>query len=144
MNPPKKIIRFDMGNPKGAYSFAVDLIPKVGLQIRQEAVESSRRACIRFLEKELGKNEFHFKIRRFPFHILRENKLGGQAGADRTSTGMKHSFGKPIGSALQIKKGQKLFSVNVKKSSDVEVAKVALLKASKKLPCKFDRNVVEL
>ena len=77
---------------------------------------------------------YHLKINIYPHHILRENPLAAGAGADRMSTGMKMSFGKPIGLAAQVKKGQTLLSVNVDKEN-LEVAKQALKKASHKLPC---------
>ena len=141
VKPPKKVIRFDMGNNSNPhFPVSVDLSPASSLQIRQEAIESARKTTIRFLEKNIDKKNFHFKIRRFPFHILRENRLGGKAGADRTSTGMKHSFGKVIGSSLQIKKGQKLFTISVNEDK-LDIAKEALTKASKKMPCKFTKTV---
>ena len=52
-------------------------------------------------------------IRIYPHHIMRENPLATGAGADRMSTGMKKSFGKTIGVAARVHKGQTLVTVNV-------------------------------
>ena len=99
-------------------------------------VNRARRTCNRFLESKVGKQNFHFKIRNYPFHVLRENPIAKGAGADRFSTGMSHAFGKPIGFAAQIKKGQKVFSVYTSQQN-VKFAKLALKRASHKLPCGF-------
>lgn len=134
VSPARKITKFEMGS--GEYSYTLDLIPKVSIQFRQEAVESARMTSLRWLEKNLAKTGFYFQIRKYPHHILRENPLASGAGADRVSTGMKQSFGKPIGSAVQIKKGQRLFTISVDEN-DIPDARKALQRASKKLPCGF-------
>ena len=74
------------------------------------------------------------KINPYPFHILRENPVATGAGADRFSTGMQKSFGKPLGSAAQIKKGQTIFSLSIDKAN-LELARKALKRAASKLPC---------
>ena len=56
------------------------------------------------------------------------------AGADRFSTGMQKSFGKPIGNAAQVKKGQVIFEIGIDKAN-LELAKKALTRAKTKLPC---------
>ena len=132
--PVCKISRFDMGTLNNTYDFSVSLSPTVTLQIRQNALESARQSCNKLLEDTLGKN-FYFKVRVYPFHVLRENPLAMGAGADRFSTGMSHAFGKPIGTAAQVKEGQTIFEVRVN-AKDLSVAKKALLRATYKLPCK--------
>ena len=107
---------------------------KDSLQIRHNAIESARLSANRLLEKNLGKQGFCLRIRIYPHHILRENPLASGAGADRMSTGMKKSFGKPIGIAAQVHKGQVLFEASVDKEH-FETAKMALKRASYKLPC---------
>jgi len=136
VKPHIKIARFDIGDAKKAFEYSVDLISQAGIQVRQEAIESARQTSVRLMEKKLGKMPFHLKIRIYPYHILRENPLAAGAGADRMSTGMAHSFGKPIGVAAQIKKGQKVFTISVDRQF-VDVAKQALKRASKKMPCSF-------
>jgi large subunit ribosomal protein L10e len=70
----------------------------------------------------------------YPHHILRENPLAAGAGADRFSTGMAHSFGKPISVAAQFKKGQPVFRLAINKEK-LEVGRSALKRAQYKLPC---------
>ena len=84
----------------------------------------------------MPKEGFFFKIRKYPYHILRENPLAAGAGADRVSTGMKQSFGKPIGVALQLKEGEKFFTVEISEKN-AEIGRKALRRATKKFPCSF-------
>lgn len=132
--PNCKIVRFDMGNVKRDYDFTLHLISKQSLQIRHEAIEAARLTSNRLLDRKLGKQNFHLRIRIYPHHILRENPLAAGAGADRFSTGMSHSFGKVIGIAAQVKKGQELMTLRVNKEN-LRLARTALKRASYKLPC---------
>ncbi len=143
--PNSKIVRYDMGDPAKNFEYEISLISDENVQIRHNALESGRLTCLRTLEKALGKKGFHFKIRVYPHHILRENPLASGAGADRMSTGMKMSFGKVIGIAAQVRKGQKLFSVKLDKSA-LPVGRTAIKKISHKLPCscRFSEQKVEL
>jgi len=125
---------FDMGDPKKSFEYTLNLLSKDDLQIRHNSIESARMSANRYLEKNLGKTGFQFKLRIYPHHILRENPLATGAGADRFSTGMQKAFGKPIGLAARVKKGQTICSVSVNKSA-ILVAKVALKKAQCKIPC---------
>lgn len=142
MSPARKVTRFDMGDPNKEFSHILDLCPKDTLQIRQEAIEAARQTSVRLLEKKLSKNGFHFKIRKYPYHIIREKSLALGAGADRVSTGMQKPFGKPIGTAVQLKPGEIFFTVKVDKSA-IDTAKLALQRASKKMPCSFSIVVYE-
>ncbi len=142
MSPPRKVTRYDMGDGAKEFSHTLDLVPKDTLQIRQEAIESARQTSIRLLEKRLAKNAFHFKIRKYPYHILREKSLAMGAGADRVSTGMQKPFGKPTGVAVQLKAGDRFFTVQVDKPA-LETAKLALERAGKKMPCSFSIIVSE-
>lgn len=136
MTPQRKVTRFDMGDTAKQFGYTLDLVPKDSLQIRQEAMESARQTSVRLLEKKLAKSGFHFKIRKYPYHILREKSLALGAGADRVSTGMQKPFGKPTGLAVQLKAGDRFFTVQVDEPA-LETAKIALKKASKKMPCSF-------
>ena len=118
------------------YEYTLDMVSKVSIQLRQETIESARQASLRWLEKNLPKGGFFFKIRKYPYHIHRENPLAAGAGADRVSTGMKQSFGKPIGVALQLKEGEKFFSVDID-TDNIPIARKALQRATKKFPCGF-------
>ncbi len=140
MTPVRKVTRFDMGQ-EGSYNYEIDLIPQASIQIRQESLEAARQTSIRLIEKTLGKERYHFKIRKYPYHVLRENPLAAGAGADRVSTGMQKSFGKPIGISLQVKKGDKLFTVKVDNEEYISTARKALERASKKMSCGFKISV---
>ncbi|MBI3033854.1 50S ribosomal protein L16 [Candidatus Woesearchaeota archaeon] len=142
MTPHIKIIRFDMGEPDKDYQYTLCLVPKASIQIRQESLESARMTCLRHIELNLGKTGYHFKIKTFPYHILRENPLASGAGADRMSTGMQKSYGKPIGIAAQVMKGKPLFEIKVNKEN-IPVAKFALHKAISKMPCSFSIQIAE-
>ncbi len=142
MTPNVKVVRFDTGDPSKAFGYTLNLMSKSDLQIRDNALESARQTSNKLLETTLGLNGFHLKVKTYPYQVLREHALAAGAGADRFSSGMAHSFGKPIGLAARVKKGQTIFQVSVDKQN-LEVAKKALERASKKLPCSCTVQVVE-
>jgi len=131
--PSSKVVRYTMGNQKRRFRYKYKLISKNNIQIRHNAIESARECSNRVLERNLGKAGFNLKILPYTHHILRENPLAAGAGADRMSTGMKMSFGKPIGVAARVKKGQIIVVLKVDKSG-VEIAKTALKRFNSKLP----------
>ena len=133
--PTSRIIRYDMGDLKKKFDYRVDFIAKESIQLRHNSLESCRQIINRHLGRGLGSN-YHFKIRAYPHHVLRENKMLTGAGADRMQTGMQKAFGRAIGIAAQVKKGKILFSVGVDKGS-VEIAKKSLKKATPRLPGKY-------
>lgn len=141
-NPNIKITKFNMGSPSKKFDYNVNMIPKANIQIRDNALESARQTANKVLEPALGLGGFFFRLRAYPSQILRENPLASGAGADRFSTGMKKSFGKPIGNAAVIKKGKILFEVRVNKTGLV-FAKKALKRAITKLPCSFTIEIKE-
>jgi len=138
--PVCKVVRFDMGNENNTYDYAVDLISKQGLQIRDNSLESARQTGNRKLEEAFGKEGFHLRVKKYPHHILRENPLAAGAGADRLSTGMAHAFGKVIGIAAQVQEGDTVFTLKVK-AKDLATARLILHKMSMKLPKSY--QVVE-
>ena len=133
--PGIKITRFDMGDSNGEFDVRVDLISNENIQIRHNATEAARQTCVRCLEKTLSKKGFYFKIRPYPHHIMRENKMATGAGADRVQSGMRDSFGKPIGKTARVKKGQIIMSISVLRDK-VDIAKEALRRANAKLPAR--------
>jgi large subunit ribosomal protein L10e len=141
--PGIKITRFDMGDVNGDWEVRVDLICDANIQIRHNATEASRQTCVRYLEKNLGKKGFHFKIRPYPHHIMRENKMATGAGADRVQSGMRDSFGKPVGKTARVHKGQIIMSVSLP-ADKVDIGKEALRKANTKLPGHTHIEVVKL
>lgn len=133
-SPHSKISRYRMGNLKDAFAHTIELIADEPIQIRDNALESARLTTFRKLETHVGKNSFFFHLKAYPHHILRENPLASGAGADRMSTGMKKSFGKAIGVAAQLHKGQAIFTLGCNETH-LEFCKKALKAAGTKLPC---------
>lgn len=140
--PTCRIVRFDMGDLQKDFPLTVKLRTKNSLQIRDNAIESARQTSNRVLQKKIGKVGWMMKIRMFPHHVLRENPLASGAGADRMSTGMKCSFGKPIGIAAQVHEGQVLFEIKTTPNF-LAAAKDALRRAGTKLPCSTSMEIVQ-
>jgi large subunit ribosomal protein L10e len=132
-NPNINVVRFEMGDPNRKFDISMDLVSKDDLQIRHNAIESARQSSNRLLEHKIGQGGYFYKIRIYPHHILRENPVASGAGADRFSTGMQHAFGKPIGKAAQVKKGQIIATVAVDKAH-LKIGKLALQRIAHKLP----------
>ncbi len=108
-----KIVKYHMGDTSKEFKKTVKLVSKDKYQIRHNALESCRIVMNRQLIKKFGPKGYHMFINVFPHHILRENKMLTGAGADRMQSGMKHAFGKAMGSAAQVKKGTTLFTIMV-------------------------------
>lgn len=133
--PGIKVVKFVLGNKTGEYDTKVYLVSDKRIQIRHNALESARLAANRFLEKDVGRLNYTFRILVYPHHVIREHPIAGGAGADRYSSGMAHSFGKAISRAAQVKPGQKVLLVITDKAN-VPKAKIALKRANSKLPIK--------
>lgn len=131
--PGSKIVQYEMGNLSGEYPLEVDLKVDEACQIRHSALESARISINRRLLKDVGRTNFHFKVRVFPHHVLRENKQATGAGADRVSEGMRLSFGKAVGTAARVSPGQAVFTVFTT-DEYAEKAKEALRHGGYKLP----------
>lgn len=142
ITPTRRIVRFVMGDPNKKFEYALDLISKNDLQLRDNSIESARQSANRLLEKTLG-TSYRMQIRVFPHHILRENPLAAGAGADRMSTGMSHSFGKPIGVAARVHQGQKIMTLMVDKVN-LEIAKKALKRGASKLSCSCQISISKI
>ena len=142
MTPNVKVVRFNTGDGSKNFEYTLNLLSKSSLQIRDNALESARQTSNKLLETFLGLNGFHLRVNVYPYQVLREHSLAAGAGADRFSSGMAHPFGKPIGVAARVKKGQTIFQVKVDKQN-LAVAKQALERASKKLPCSCMIQVVK-
>lgn len=142
ISPNIKVIGFELGSPKKKFGYTLNLVSKDNLQIRDNALESAKQSSNKVLEAGLGVSGYHLKLKPYPYHVLRENPLASGAGADRFSTGMQKSFGKPLGNAAQIKKGTTIFQLSVDKPN-LDLAKTALTRASKKLPCSCTIQMAE-
>jgi large subunit ribosomal protein L10e len=141
--PGSKIVQFEMGNLSQEFPTEVDLIVDESCQIRHSALEAARITTNRRLMKEVGRSNFHFKVRVFPHHVLRENKQATGAGADRVSEGMRLSFGKAVGTAARVSAGQKILTV-YSTPNYLEKIKDALHHAGYKLPTPIHLKVSEL
>lgn len=131
--PGSKIVQFDMGNLTEDFPVELSIIAEEACQIRHTALEAARIGINRQLQKEIGRANYHLKIRTFPHHVLRENKQATGAGADRVSEGMRLAFGKAVGTAARVDKGQKVFSVWTSPQY-AEKAKTSLRRGIYKLP----------
>ncbi|MFH1638638.1 MAG: 50S ribosomal protein L16 [Candidatus Woesearchaeota archaeon] len=131
--PNIKLAKFDYGELKKDFSAQIDLVSNQKIQVRHNALESARQVVIRTLNK--GTKNYRFKIRVYPHHVLRENKMLTGAGADRMQTGMQKAFGKATGVAAQLKLKQPIFTIYVE-NQDINLAKRALKAACPKLPGK--------
>lgn len=130
--PPSKITKFTMGDTKSEFEYEARLISQKKAQIRHNALEAARIATNRHLGEKLAEN-YCLRILPYPHNILRENKMIFGAHADRLQSGMKRSFGKPIGTAARVKSKQAVIAVSVN-GDGVEAAKEALKRGSAKLP----------
>lgn len=104
--PAPRIREFEMGNKKAPFDWKINMIAKKDMQLRSNALEAARMAGNKTLENNIGIANYHYHITKYPHHVLRENCMATGAGADRFSTGMAKSFGKIVGVAARVKKGE--------------------------------------
>jgi large subunit ribosomal protein L10e len=141
--PGVRVRKFEMGDPKGEFDGMVEVkIKQGGIQIRHNALEAFRVSANKNLEKRVGKKNYHLKLKVYPHQIIRHNPTANFAGADRFSSGMKHAFGKPLGRAAIVKKGQVISFAKVDKDN-IKKAKEAFKIAVQRLPCKCTIEVKE-
>ena len=141
--PQIKIAKFNSGNRKGDFDVCVQLLINEKVQIRHMAIESTRLAANKTLEKTTGESGYSSRLRIYPHIRLRENKMIAAAGADRLSDGMRRAFGKANSLAARVKQGQVIMEMNVKEEH-LDAAKSALKKACVKLPGTPTIKVIEL
>jgi len=141
--PQIKIAKFNSGNKKGQFEYCVQLLINEKVQIRHMAIESTRLAANKTLEKTTGETGYSSRLRIYPHIRLRENKLIAAAGADRLSEGMRRAFGKANSLAARVRQGQVIMEMNVKKEH-VEAASSAFRKACVKLPGTPTIKVLEI
>merc|ERR1711998_228088 len=96
------------------FPFVAHLVSDEKEQITSCALEAARVSCNKYLIKNCGKEGFHIRTRCHPFHVIRQNKMLSCAGADRLSSGMRHSYGKPMERAARVAIGQSVLSVRAK------------------------------
>jgi large subunit ribosomal protein L10e len=115
------------------FPFVAHLVSDEKEQLTSNALEAARVACNKYLVKSTGKEGYHIRCRAHPFHVIRQNKMLSCAGADRLSSGMRGSFGKPTEMAARIEIGQIIFSVRAKDANATHVIE-ALRRAKFKFP----------
>jgi large subunit ribosomal protein L10e len=131
--PANRIVQYDIGNPKGDFPVVMTLQVDETCQIRHTALEAARIAANKHIQKFAGSLGYHLKVRVYPHHVIRENKMATGAGADRVSSGMRLAFGKAVGTAARMKRGQKIMTLRTS-NLHFEAAKEALYKGGYKLP----------
>ncbi len=131
--PASRVSQFDMGNLQAEFPVILTLRVKNRVQVRHTSLEAGRIAANRLLSSDAGVQNYHLTVRPYPHCVLRENKLATGAGADRVSSGMRCAFGKAVGTAARMERNQAILTVRVS-ADKIEVAKLALWKASMKFP----------
>merc|ERR1712141_388274 len=115
--PDPKIRIYDLGRKKANvqdFPFCLHMVSDELEQLSSEALEAARICANKYMVKFCGKDTFHIRIRKHPFHVLRINKMLSCAGADRLQTGMRGAFGKPQGTVARVKIGQPIMSMRTR------------------------------
>ena len=139
--PQIKIAKFE-GGKAGDYDYRVELLINEKMQIRHMAIESTRLAANKVVEKVAGETGFYSKLRIYPHVLLRENKMIAAAGADRISEGMRKAWGKAVSLGARVRQGQCIMELYVD-APHLEAAKKALKGACVKLPSTPRIKVIE-
>lgn len=136
--PGSKINKYDMGNISGEFDSSLAIAVKDNIILRHNCLEAARIVVQKSLEASIGPANYHFKVNVFPHHVIRENVMATGAGADRVQDGMRKSYGKPIGRAARVCKGQAVFTISFN-YTDERFGKVkkALASATMKLPSDY-------
>ena len=135
--PNNRIQSYHAGNrvaaETGQFKVIMELRADNSCQIRHTALEAARVISNSTIRKIAGTDGYALRVHTFPHHILRENKQATGAGADRVSQGMRCAFGKNVGTAARVKRGQRVMSLQIN-PEHYTVARDALRKASMKFP----------
>ncbi len=143
--PNNRILSFHSGNRRaaetGGFSVVLELRANNDCQIRHTALEAARVISNSTIRNEAGAQGYALRIHTYPHHVLRENKQATGAGADRVSQGMRCAFGKNVGTAARVRRGQRVVSLHVNPEHYL-TAKDALRKAGMKFPTPTTTRVV--
>jgi large subunit ribosomal protein L10e len=104
-----KIQRYWGGNTNAAWEdweLVVGLKVNNQVQISSNTLEAIRVTINGVLQRKLGRQNYHLRIRPKPFQKYRENRMLAFAGADRVQSGMRNSFGRSTGVCARIRAGQ--------------------------------------
>ncbi|VDM56312.1 unnamed protein product [Angiostrongylus costaricensis] len=134
--PDPKIRIFDLGKKKAnvdEFPCCVHMMSNEREHLSSEALEAARICANKYMVKNCGKDGFHLRVRKHPYHVTRINKMLSCAGADRLQTGMRGAYGKPQGLVARVDIGDILFSMRVKEAN-VNHAVEAFRRAKFKFP----------
>lgn len=131
--PEPKIRSFDFGSPGKDFPLELSLITDERCQISHNALEAARIHVNRFLTRNIGRDNYHFRVCVYPHHKIRENKMMTGAGADRLQDGMRKAFGKIISVAARVYEGDQLLFVRTY-PENLTLAKDALYRGKAKFP----------
>ncbi len=135
--PNSRIQQFHVGNRRaaetGEFDIEMSLLADEACQIRHTALEAARIIVNQKIRGAAGPLGYSLRVRVYPHQVLRENKQATGAGADRVSQGMRCAFGKNVGTAARVKKGQKIITIQTS-PEHFAVVKDALRKANCKFP----------
>ena len=135
--PNNRIMQFHVGNRRaaetGQFTDVIELRSDNNCQIRHTALEAARVISNSTIRNEAGAQGYALRVHTFPQDVLRENKQATGAGADRVSQGMRCAFGKNVGTAARVKRGQRVISIQIQPEHYL-TARDALRKASMKFP----------
>lgn len=131
--PYPKITTFTQGNQKKDFPIEMQLVAEESCQIRHSALEAARVSVNRKLLESVGVESYFLKIKPYPHQVIREHKMATGAGADRISSGMSMSFGRPVGTAARVRKNDVIMIARVNLDAASRL-KDYLHKASMKLP----------
>ena len=134
--PDAKIRIYDIGKKKARYDefpVCIHLVSGEKEQITSEALEAARIACNKYMQNKCGKEGFHMRTRKHPWHVIRINKMLSCAGADRLQQGMRGAFGKPYGKSARVAIGDIIISIRTT-PQNAQHAKEALRRSMFKFP----------
>merc|ERR1739838_176677 len=118
--PDPKIRIYDLGSKKASvltFPAHVVMVSDELEQLSSEAMEAARICANKYMTKNIGKENFHIRMRCHPYHVVRINKMLSCAGADRLQTGMRGAYGKPQGLVARVEIGQPIISIRCKDAS---------------------------
>jgi len=133
--PEPMIKMFEMGNSGGEFDLVLTLNVQERGQLSHNSLEAARIQVNKYLMQNIEdeRKGYHLKICVYPHHIIRENKMMTGAGADRVQDGMRHAWGKPVGSAARVERGKEIIKIRCH-PNDYEIAKEALRRGKYKFP----------
>ena len=105
--PQIKISKFQSGSADRLqdYDYSVQLLINEKMQITHMAIESTRLAANKTLEKTTGESGYFSKLRIYPHVLLRENKMIAAAGRRSIARGNEKGFWKGSKSSSTCKEG---------------------------------------